>query len=177
MNANPRENVSPENPAFAHRLYSMIEARLLKYQHYAPWADAVIVRSASPPRWVLDLTLTKYIPKAAEIAHGFAMERAGEGMTLTWDQAVDDFVAATFLRYKRREISWATCLEECGKEADSNGGRNECEYFYSMLTEYEDSNFAEAIELRQNELFLREYSDVVDSVRRTYDGVLAAKPL
>jgi hypothetical protein len=44
-----------------------------------------------------------------------------------------------------------------------------------MLTEYEDSNFAETIELRQNELFLREYSDVLDSVRRTIDVVLAAK--
>ena len=168
----PREDVTGLSKALAHRLTAMIEGRLLTYREYIPWADAVILSMQRPPVWILDLAVVKYLPDAVRAVSKFAHSEPFE--PLTWDTWTDDYVASIYIRYARRELSWATFLEMSGTQADNNGGRNECEYFYGMLNRYEEANFAEPLEAEQRKLITSEYDPLIGSVRRTFDGVKVA---
>jgi len=44
--------------------------------------------------------------------------------------STDVDVACLYLRYARRELSWATFLRQAGVLADMSAGRDACEYFY-----------------------------------------------
>jgi hypothetical protein len=112
-----------------------------------PWADAVITNFQHPPVWVLDLSVKRSVPEAARVVMMFAHSEPFE--TLSPDAWVDDYVAAVYLRYERRELSWATFLRMAGDESNANGGRRECEYFYETLNAYEASDFAESLERDQ----------------------------
>src|SRR5258705_12684497 len=127
---NSREDVGTPSKPLAHRLAAMIESGLLRWREYAPWTDALIMKIEHPPVWILDLSVTKYRPDAELIAANFAHSEPAE--ELSWDERTDDYIASVYLRYERRELSWATFLTMAGKEADANGGKNECEYFYAM---------------------------------------------
>lgn len=80
-------------------------------------------------------------------------------------------VASLYLRYERRELFWATFLNESGLKADASGGRWPCEEFYAMLNELEESDFALAVEQRQRDHVVTEYREVMESVRRTYQAI------
>jgi hypothetical protein len=167
---NAREDMAGLGKPFAHRLSVMIQARLLTYREFVPWADSNIESLERPPSWILDLSLTKQYSEAATIVRHFAYsDPAQDG--ITWDSWVDDFVASQYLRYHRREISWATFLEFAGREADNNGGRHTCEYFYHLLNEYERAGFAENVEQEQRAEIALDYATVVDSVQRVFDGI------
>jgi hypothetical protein len=167
MTPNPREHSSPTNAVFAQRLASLIEARLLTFKYYTRWTDALIAAEGFPPRWVLDLAVTQYVPDAVRIVTGYVNERWETLPPHASQDSVDDYVAAQYLRFGRREISWATCLEECGRYSDGSSGRVECEHFYGMLNDYEDSNFAPPVEAAQGSVFLDRFGSVVASVRQT----------
>lgn len=165
----PREDANSFSKPFAHRLSAMMRAGLLTYREYIPWTDAVILRTANPPRWLLDLTVTKYRGDAIKIVEGFAHSEPFEH--LSFDAWVDEQVAAVYLRYERRELSWASLLDMAGQATDANGGRNVCEYFLKMLNDFEEVDFAEPVELRQREIIANEYADVIASVRMTFECV------
>ena len=165
----PRENIDRLSKPFAHRLSAMMEAGLLRYREYAPWADAVIAHMPEPPRWLLDLTVTKYRGDAIKIVKGFAHSEPFEHLSI--DDWVDEQVGALYLRYERRELSWATFLDMAGQTADANGGRNECEYFFMMLNEFEEADFAEDVESKQRGIITNEYADVIASVRQTFEYI------
>jgi hypothetical protein len=148
----------------------MIESRLLTHHEFAPWADALIMRMERPPTWLIDLTVTPYFMKAAGFPKAFALsEPCVDG--LTWEMSAEDYVASQYLRFQRREISWATFLLEAGRQTDANGGRNPCEYFYNFLTAYEDVGFTESLELEQRRIISTDYADVIASVRETFQDI------
>ena len=165
----PRENPDTLSKPFAHRLSAMIVAGLLTYREYTPWADAIILQTPEPPRWLLDLTVTKYRGDAIKIVETFAHSEPFEHLSV--DAWVDEQVAAVYLRHERRELSWATFLDMAGGMADANGGRNECEYFFEMLNEFEEADFAEPVELKQRDIITTEYADVIASVRITFECI------
>lgn len=166
---NPREDIDGLSKSFAHRLSAMIEAGLITYREFEPWTESLIVTMDRPPRWILDLTLTKYWPDAAAIVRRFAYSEPFE--TLAEAPWADDYVAAAYLRYERRELSWATFLRMAGEITDSYGGKHVCEFFYEMLNEYERSEFATATEAEQRRLFLGDEGDNIASVRSTFEAV------
>jgi hypothetical protein len=147
----------------------MIEARLVTFREYGPWADTLIAKSDALPVWLLNLAVTPYYPDAAKLtlaAYAYA-DPVCEG--LSWHTWVDDYVASLYLRYERRAISWATFLEAAGRQADANGGRHACEYFYEFLNRYEECDFSEALEVRQRDEIAADYHGLIASVRRVYE--------
>ena len=168
-----RENTASLSKPLAHRLSAMMEAGLLTYREYIPWADAIITAMDRPPKWILDLSTTKYRPRATEIVRTFAHSEPFEIMSA--DVWVDEYIAAVYLRYERRELSWATFLEMAGKEADANGGMHNCEHFYAMLNAYELADFARPLESMQRESVLADYESLVRSVRGTFEAIRASR--
>jgi hypothetical protein len=159
---NARENLENLSPQLASRLGVMIEASLLTYREYIPWADALIAELSLAPGWLCDLAVTKYRPRAAELVNKFANSDSSCGMSL--DDRTDEYVACLCLRYERRELSWATFLELAGNQADASGGKHACEFFDGLLNQYKESRFAEAVEHQQRERVFPDYRELVESV-------------
>src|ERR1051326_1052262 len=79
----------------AWRLSAMIEAKLLTSRGGMPWADSVLERLGAPPVWLLDLTVTKYYPHAADHPRRYACSEPSEP-GFEWDGWVDDYVASLY---------------------------------------------------------------------------------
>ena len=98
------------NNDFLLKLMCAVDTHLVTYRHYMPWCDAHIAEESEPPHWMLELTTTKYCPDAVELLSNAAYERFQE----FWSPGAygDFWICCQFLRYDRREISWATFLLE-----------------------------------------------------------------
>lgn len=167
-----RENMESLSKQFAHRLVALIESQLVTYREYIPWADTLIMALPEPPVWIIDLATKKHLLKAGLIVRGYMNSEPIE--VLPWDLWTDEFIAALFLRYERNELSWASFLNEAGRQADnSEGGRKPCEYFYVMLNALEKADFAESLETKQRDEVSERYGDIIPSVRRTYEAFRA----
>ena len=79
------------------------------------------------------------------------------------------FLACLYLRYERKEISWATFLNEAGRYADSYDCNVACEYFFEMLTNYEDSLFSPTIEKSQMNEVKFFISDSISDISELYN--------
>jgi hypothetical protein len=145
----------------------MIDARLLTYREYIPWADSVIMSLEHPPIWILDLAVKEYFAAARDVVATFARSEPFEN--LSPDLWTDEYIAAIYLRYERRELSWASFLEMAGAASDGGGGRHDCEHFYMMLNQYAESNFAEPLEAQQKRAAQIDYKELIHSVRATFD--------
>lgn len=132
---------------FALRMATMIDSRLIWYKHYFDWADEAIASLPAPLRWVLEIATTKYYPRAVAAIGEFLSSEPLEPIDAT--TADDEYIACLFLRYRRRELSWATFLDLAGSRVDSSGASVECEYFYERLTQLEDAEFSPTLENRQ----------------------------
>lgn len=162
-----REDLNGLTKPFAHRLSAMIEARLITSNEWMPWADDVISRMQTPPIWILNLAVTRYWGDAERYVREFAHAEPLEPLSM--NDRVDDYVVSLYLCYERRGLSWATFLREAGEEADANGGKHECEYFYEYLTDYEDHEFDPTLEAQQRAAVSADYHELIGSVRRTYE--------
>lgn len=164
-----REDIQGLSKPFAHRLGAMIEAGLLTYREYIPWTDSLILAMDRPPAWILALAVTKYRPEAVRVVHDFAHSEPFE--CLSQDSRVDEYVAALYLRYERRELSWATFLRMAGDEADANGGKHACEFFYMLLNEYEFVEFAISAEAEQVKMIRSDDGKTIASVSATFEAI------
>lgn len=159
---------------FKHRLAEMVEAELLTFRELNPWADAVILTMDRPPEWVLDLAVTKFQPKVLAVVRRAANASAWEVLPADFSSRLeDDHIAAIYLRYERREISWGSFLRESGVFADNTSGSWPCEYFYSRLNAIEDAEYAEELERTQLADVKSQFSDAIERVRRIYQSVRA----
>lgn len=123
----------------------MVETKLLTNKHTQPWSDSIINETTAPPPWILDLSLASSKSNVESVVGDFAYSPPFEPLTLD-----DNFhIACLFLRYKRRELSWATFLYEAGQFADAADATPECEFWYSLLNQTEASNFNLSLETRQ----------------------------
>lgn len=103
------------------------------------FCDDIIMEMDNPPYWILELSSVKYIPDAVTILNNYAFSEPFEELSMDLD---DFYIGSLYIRYERREISWATFLEKAGNYADNyQWCKKDCEYFYYMLNDYEDSCF------------------------------------
>ena len=151
---------------FARQIAMMIEARLIWYQHYYPWADEIIVALDNPPYWILEIATVKYFPKAVEIINEFVNSDPIESFDTEYESG---FVACLFLRYERGEISWATFLTDAGCFTDSYDGEEDCSYFYNLLNLIGDSGYSKTIEEAQKVAIEEEYAIAISRVREAYN--------
>jgi hypothetical protein len=162
-------DASAPDKRFALRLATMVESRLIWYEHFAPWADELIMKLEAPPHWLLELSTTRYQPDAAGIIRDYAHSPPFESDDANDRNArTDEYVACLFLRYQRGELSWATFLRETGDSLDSANGRRACEDFYSLLTELEHHEYAKELEHTQRAEFEREFQGAIERIDAVY---------
>ncbi len=122
----------------------MIDSRLINYSHLQPWADGIIAHVDIPPAWVCDLSIKAYQP---DVLAAVRLAIHEHNDIPTPPVGLGRFhLACLYLRYERREISFATLLDECGKYLDMANGELFCEHPYAMLNEYEDADYSESKE-------------------------------
>lgn len=154
---------------FAFRLMLGIEADCITYRHYIPWADKMIERLERPPAWVCDLATTQYKPDALTAVAAYVRSFPPDDVS---DDG-DEFVGYLWIRYERRELSWATFLNESGRYADARNGARPCEYFYSMLNELEEQDFSPAVEGRQRNAVSAALETAISRAKEVYEWVRA----
>jgi len=99
---------------FANTLALAIEAGCLTYRDTIPWADAIIASLDHPPLWICDLSTIKYRPDALRVIRDFLCAEPFEPI----DAAKHAYLGFLWIRYERRELSWASFLNEAGKHSD-----------------------------------------------------------
>jgi hypothetical protein len=153
--------------SFAQMLALAIDAECLTFRDYIPWADRVIAALDRPPVWICDLSIAKYRPEALRIVREFVLSEPFEEVT----SRPADYLGFLWIRYERREISWATFLRESGRYSDCSSCAIECEVFYSLLNELEIAEFDGAVEHRQREEVRRLLGDALVRARAFYDAI------
>lgn len=154
---------------FALRLLEMAESKLLTHRHLVSWADRQILASdGPPPGWICDLAITKYHPAIVEVLRALAYGEPFEAPRHTEAYSV----ACFFLRYSRREISWATFLRSCGEYTDRLNGEVECEYFYRRLNRYEESEYVERVEQEQVEEVRNRFEESIEAATKDYGFIV-----
>lgn len=148
-------------------LSTMVEAKLLWYKHLIPWADEIIKKTDECDDWVYELSLKKYSGDIVKALNRFAFSEPFE----RFDDfgSSDEFVAAQFIRYEIGAISWARFLTESGGCNDGTPGKNDCEHFYYMLNDLEDSKYDKNLELKQAAIISAEYLREIEKIKNVYD--------
>jgi hypothetical protein len=168
--------VIPLSKPTAYRVKAMASARLICCKHLNPWADEIISSLDNPPHWILELATSKYIGDVRKVLDGYIFSEPFENMD--GDRYYRDYLASLLLRYRRRELSWASFLDAVGRFTDSSeGGSHPCEYFFGMLNDFEDSNFDSALEESQVKLILVEYGSAVQDLSPIYQEFLRFYPV
>lgn len=134
----------------ARKIYIMLDSGLIWYKHYYLWCDSIIEKLEVPPIWIIDLSTAKYIGDAKEIVSEYAFSFDETVYVFDLMKHNRHFLACLYLRYERKEISWATFLNEAGKYSDSYDCGVDCEYFFEMLTNYGDSLYSPNLEKSQS---------------------------
>ncbi|WP_282940440.1 hypothetical protein [Paenibacillus sp. RC67] len=154
------------NRQFARKIGIMLESKLIWYKHYFIFCDEVIENMDRPPYWIIELAIKKYIGDAITIANTYAFSEPFE----TFPNSLYDFhVGCLFLRYERKELSWASFLKESGDFADGYQlVKRECEFFYYKLSDYEESEYSIDLEIKQAEIIKKEFKNEIHEVRNIY---------
>jgi hypothetical protein len=134
-------------------ILEMLDAELLDSRFTHPWAEQLIARLDSVPPWLGDLATQVNRRHQAEAIRQYLCSEPFEA----GPDGLEKFhVACLFLRYERRELSWATFLRLAGEHLDAVNGEWDCETPYRWLNVYEDADFSEGAEARTREEYLAE---------------------
>lgn len=151
---------------FARKLLAMINSRLICYKHYFGFCDELIVTMEKPPYWIIELATIKYIPEAIKVINEYTNSEPFEGIS---SDLYDFYIACLYIRYNRREISWATFLQNAGEYADGTQAvKCDCEWFYEMLNDYEDSDFSRRLERTQTKKVIEVFQINIDEAQELY---------
>lgn len=153
------------NKEVAHKIGIMIFSRLIWYKHYYPWCDEIIEKEENPPYWIIELATTKYIPTAVSIINSYVYSELKDIFNSTHEY----YIACLILKYERSELSWATFLESSGIYTDGNAAKVDCEYFYYMLNDFENSEYDRSIEIIQRENVYKEFEFEIEEIRYYYE--------
>ncbi|WNR44415.1 hypothetical protein [Paenibacillus roseipurpureus] len=158
------------NKQFARKIGIMLESKLIWYKHYFLFCDEVIEKMEKPPFWIIELATKKYIGDAVKIVNTYAFSEPFETFP---DSIYDFYLGCLFLRYERKELSWASFLKDSGDFADATQAvKHECEYFYYMHNDYEDSEYSIELEIKQAEIIKEEFKNELHELRGLYASFL-----
>ncbi|MDK1286272.1 hypothetical protein [Pseudoalteromonas umbrosa] len=149
---------------------TLLDTELVCYKHYICWADEIILSENKPPFWILDLAVTRSKEAAIDCLNTYAYSEPFERFDA--EKCNDEFVAAQWLRYEMNKISWAEFLLECGDYTDGNYAREDCEYFYYMLNDIENSKYPKRLEKKQSSQVLKRFSDIIHEINDKYHEFL-----
>lgn len=148
------------------RIATMIDSRLIWYEHYYPWADQLVATLDWPPIWILKIATIKHTPDAVLAVNDFVYSEPFE--SFDQEQCCDEYVACLYLRTESGSTSWATFLYEAGAYTDANGGRRCCQYFYEMLNTLKDNEYSLPVQEHQRAHVAVEFSSEISLIRSLY---------
>ncbi len=149
-------------------ILEMLESKLIDFSYTEAWADKLILELEVAPSWLCDIAIKKYqgaqIKSIREYIFGEPFEAEPTDMEKF-------YVACLWLRYERREISWATFLDEAGSYLDAASGDWDCETPYHYLNMYEDAYFTNESEEGTKKLYLKDHDLVpwIELARKKFE--------
>jgi len=135
-------------------ILEMLESGLIDYSYLVPWADRIITGLKSAPPWLGTLAMKRYTGDLRDALREYVLSEPFE----PWPGDIEKFhVACLWLRYKRRELSWATFLRLAGERLDAANGDWDCETPYHYRNVYEDAYFTRESEEQTKEDYLADH--------------------
>ena len=147
----------------------MLDTGLISYRELQPWAESLLASISSPPQWLCDVAIQQYSPDVSKSLREYVWSQPFE--SVDYSEADDEHLASLYLRFERREWSWATFLESAGRYADNADRAWECAEFYELLNEFEDAEFSPAVERKQQETIAIKLRAAIGRVRPLYDDL------
>jgi hypothetical protein len=136
-------------------ILEMLEASLIDFSYTQPWADILIAAIETPPFWLCELATKTY--RGAQIKA--IREHVFSEPFVAGPEDLEKFhVACLWLRYERRELSWATFLRYAGEYLDACSGEWDCETLYHYLNVFGDAYFSEAAEQDTRRRYLADHN-------------------
>lgn len=136
-------------------ILAMMKTSLIDYSYTHPWAEELIMMMDSPPSWLCDLAIQKYQGDQITSVRDFVFSDPAESAPPEMEKFA---VACLWLRYERRELSWATFLRMAGEILDSANADWYCETPYHYLNVYEDAYFSSEAEERTKRDYLQDHN-------------------
>ena len=148
-------------------IIEMLQSKLIDYTYIQPWADNLIENLSNPQKLLIDLSSATYQGEIINILKEYVYY---EPFKEQFYKLVKFHIACLWLRYERRELSWATLLNEIGKYLDIEEINWDCETPYHFLNTYENSYFSEKVEQETKQKYLQEHNilhwiEIVDNKR------------
>ena len=131
----------------------MIESGLIDFSYTNPWAEHIITGLDYAPSWLGALATKKYHGDQSKALREYVFSEPFEPSP---DDIEKFHVACLWLRYDRRELSWATFLRLAGEHLDAANADWACETPYHYLNVYEDAYFSNAVEEQTKRDYLAE---------------------
>lgn len=136
-------------------ILEMVESDLINFSYTHPWAEQIIEEVDVAPSWLCDLATKKYQGDQAKALREYLFsEPHGEA-----PPDLDKFhIACLWLRYERRELSWATFLTLTGEYLDTVDGDWACETAYRYLNLFDDAYFSVDSEMDTKQRYLVDHN-------------------
>lgn len=146
----------------------MLESGLIDYCYIHPWAIEVIESLEVAPFWLCELVNKKYRNDQLKAIGSYIYS---EPFELVPKDTPKFHMGCLWLRYERREWSWATFLEEAGKFLDAADCDWDCETPYHYLNLYEDAYFTEEAETETKRQYLEDHDmrPWIDLARKKFE--------
>ena len=133
----------------------MLESGLIDFSYTHRWADKIITKLDMVPAWLFDLATKKYRGDQCKAIREYVFSEPFEASP---DEMEKFHIACLWLRYERRELSWATFLRFTGEHLDAVCGDWDCETPYHYLNVYEDAYFSIGSEEQTQRGYLADHS-------------------
>jgi len=135
-------------------ILAMVETRLINYSYTQPWADKIIEEIDSIPGWLFSVSTKSSFHEQSKALRNYVYSEP-------FEQAPSDiekfYVGCYWLRYERKELSWATYLNTIGSYLDTAGVDWACETPYYFLNVVEDAYFSDNAEAETKNSYLSEH--------------------
>ncbi|WP_019639182.1 hypothetical protein [Paenibacillus fonticola] len=156
------------NKEFACKLSIMLGSKLIRYKHFQLFCDDIILEYTKPPYWIIELATVRFQGSAIEIVNKYI--NSEPFIDFYNSHLFDQYIACLYIKYDRREISWASFLLESGQYADNcQSVKEPCEYFFDLLTKYEDSDFNIDLEYNQKAEIQNKFAMEIEEIQSIYD--------
>lgn len=146
----------------------MIESKLIDFSYIHPWAEQIISNSDYAPPWLTDIATTKYPDDQSKALREYIFSEPFEKHPNDMEKF---HIACLWLRYERRELSWATFLGLAGDYLDAANADWDCETSFHYLNAHEDAYFSINSEELTKKNYLRDHDlqPWIDMAKRKLD--------
>jgi hypothetical protein len=146
-------------------ILEMLESSLIDYRFTRPWAAQIAEQNSEMPTWIKVFVEEKHTGTIKETL----WEYLKSGLEAKAPDDLEKFhVGCLWLRYERRELSWASFLNETGRYLDAVNGDWFCETPYQYLNIHEDENFSVESEAKTKEEYRFE-QDLTSWIELAYE--------